>query len=55
MYKLILNILAACLVSFSSVAQDISFPALKGYKISTEYPVYVRENLWDFIWICIAV
>jgi len=49
MYKLILNILAACLVSFSSVAQDISFPALKGYKISTEYPVYVRENLWDFI------
>jgi hypothetical protein len=38
-----------CLASFSSVAQDITFPALKGYKIRTDYPVYVRENLWDFI------
>jgi len=49
MYKLILNLLAAGLVTFSSVAHDITFPALKGYKIRTDYPVYVRENLWDFI------
>jgi len=49
MYKLLLNILAATLVTSSIFARDFNFPALKGYKIRTDYPVYVRENLWDFI------
>ncbi|NMC36847.1 MAG: hypothetical protein GYA41_00805 [Bacteroidales bacterium] len=49
MNKLIISLMTLCLASFSSVAQDITFPALKGYKIRTDYPVYVRENLWDFI------
>lgn len=30
-------------------AQEIRFPELKGFKIHTDYPVYVRDNLWDFI------
>lgn len=49
MYKLFLNILVAGLLTSSLAAQDFTFPSLKGYKIRTDYPVYVRENLWDFI------
>ena len=30
-------------------AQEITFPALSGYKIKSSYPVYTRDNLWDFI------
>ena len=30
-------------------AQDIKLPDLKGYKKTTEYPVYLRDNLWDYI------
>jgi hypothetical protein len=30
-------------------AQDIKLPDLKGYKKTSEYPVYLRDNLWDFI------
>jgi len=37
------------LISPVSHAQDIKFPALQGFKIMTKYPVYVRDNLWDFI------
>jgi hypothetical protein len=32
-----------------SLAQEIVFPDLAGYKRQTRYPVYVPENLWDFI------
>jgi hypothetical protein len=49
MYKLFVNILAAILIASSLAAQDFTFPPLKGYKIRTDYPVYVRDNLWDFI------
>jgi hypothetical protein len=35
--------------SCSVLAQDIKFPELKGFKIVTSYPVYLPENLWDFI------
>ena len=30
-------------------AQDIKLPDLKGYKETSEYPVYLRDNLWDYI------
>ena len=36
-------------ISITSVAQDIVFPPLNGFRIMTKYPVYIRENLWDFI------
>ena len=41
--------LAAALLSAASVAQDVVFPQLPGYKIKTGYPVYEPGNLWDFI------
>ena len=40
---------AICLVTLLLNAQELVFPPLKGYRIKTDYPVYVRENLWDFI------
>ncbi len=30
-------------------AQDIKLPDLKGFKKTTEYPVYLPGNLWDYI------
>jgi hypothetical protein len=30
-------------------AQEIKLPDLKSYKKTFEYPVYLRDNLWDFI------
>lgn len=38
-------------MGFSSVAlsQDIKIPDLRGFKKSTNYPVYVKDNLWDYI------
>lgn len=33
----------------SVFAQDITLPELKGYKKTTNYPVFKPENLWDFI------
>lgn len=45
----ILLFLAAGLFSAASFAQDIVFPALNGYKLKTNYPVFLPENLWDFI------
>ena len=32
-----------------AVAQDFNFPELKGFKITTDYPVYTPDNLWDYI------
>lgn len=47
------NIFLICLLfavfPTTSVAQDITYPQLKGFKILTRYPVYVPETLWDFI------
>ncbi len=43
---------AGILFAFFSVishAQEITYPVLNGYKTITEYPVYIPENLWDFI------
>ena len=39
-----------CFISIFSVAQEIVFPELDGFKKNTDkYPVYSPENLWDFI------
>ena len=46
------KILAAiAFVIFSGIlsAQEIVLPDLNGFKKITKYPVYVPENLWDFI------
>ena len=37
------------ILSGSLFAQDINMPDLKGYKKVTNYPVFLPENLWDFI------
>jgi hypothetical protein len=37
------------IASFSLFAQDINMPDLKGFKKTTNYPVYTPDNLWDFI------
>jgi hypothetical protein len=36
-------------VSGIVTGEEYSFPELKGYKISTTYPVYTPDNLWDYI------
>jgi hypothetical protein len=43
--------IAFLLIIFSGsiFAQDIKLPELKGYKKTTSYPVFLPENLWDFI------
>jgi hypothetical protein len=45
----ILIILITGLFSAISLAQDPVFPALSGFKIKTDYPVFLPDNLWDFI------
>lgn len=35
--------------SVSVFAQDLKLPDLKGFKKTTNYPVYRPDNLWDFI------
>src|SRR4030043_774583 len=42
------GILITFLYSMSS-GQEMTWPVLNGYKIITKYPVYLPENLWDFI------
>ena len=37
------------LVSTSCFAQEYTFPELSGYKKISNYPVFLPENLWDFI------
>ncbi|MCX6326628.1 MAG: hypothetical protein NT144_08300 [Bacteroidia bacterium] len=39
------------LIVFSglALAQDFTFPELAGFKKTTDYPVFVPDNLWDFI------
>jgi hypothetical protein len=37
------------LLSATAPAQDIKFPDLKGYKRNANTPVYLSENLWDYI------
>jgi len=46
---LLLLHLLACLPSLLLLSQEINMPELQGYKKISGYPVYTRENLWDFI------
>ena len=39
----------SALYSLTLAAQEVQFPQLQGFKIRTDYPVYLPENLWDFI------
>jgi hypothetical protein len=45
----VLLFLVIAFISIGSYSQEVVFPSLKGFKIRTEYPVFVRETLWDFI------
>ena len=46
--KFLTGILFA-VISITAAGQDIAFPDLEGFKKLTKYPVYLPENLWDFI------
>lgn len=46
--KFLAGILFA-VISITATGQDISFPDLQGFKKLTNYPVYLPDNLWDFI------
>jgi hypothetical protein len=35
--------------TFSGSAQELSMPELSGYKKVMNYPVFTKDNLWDFI------
>ena len=45
----ILFFLVISSISITSIAQEIVFPDLQGYKLQTNYPVFIPDNLWDFI------
>jgi hypothetical protein len=45
----ILFLLLFSTVFITSSAQELVLPQLEGYKKVTDYPVFVPENLWDFI------
>lgn len=49
MLKRLIILVAAGFISAASFAQDFVFPQLNGYKIKSDYPVYLPDNLWDFI------
>ncbi len=49
MKKIVLAGLFLALFSAGSFAQEIAFPELDGFRKITKYPVYLPENLWDFI------
>jgi hypothetical protein len=49
MLNRIILLLAVGFISTASLAQDVVFPQLNGYKIKSDYPVYLPDNLWDFI------
>lgn len=49
MQNKILLLLITGFLSASLLAQDIKYPDLAGFKRHTDYPVFVPDNLWDFI------
>ena len=46
--KIIIIILFTLFTGFA-FGQDLQFPDMKGFRKITTYPVYLPENLWDFI------
>ncbi len=49
MRKRFLTGLLSIVISGSMCGQGLNFPDLEGYKIVKDYPVFVPENLWNFI------
>ncbi len=49
MRHILLLSLFLTVLSLSVLSQDIKLPDLKGYKKTTDYPVYLPDNLWDYI------
>jgi hypothetical protein len=49
MKKTILTGFLLALLIGSASAQDFAFPELPGFKQASKYPVYLPDNLWDFI------
>ncbi len=49
MQNKILLLLSAVLFFNSRISSGSRFSFPKGYKIKTDYPVFLPENLWDFI------
>jgi hypothetical protein len=49
MKKKIITGFVFMLFSGLAIAQDFTFPELAGFKQTSKYPVYLPENLWDFI------
>jgi len=47
-YKLLIGFVLIVL-SGSAFSQELKLPELAGYKKTTNYPVFLPENLWDFI------
>ena len=47
-YKLLIGFVLIVL-SGSAFSQELKLPELTGYKKTTNYPVFLPENLWDFI------
>jgi hypothetical protein len=47
-YKILV---AFFLIGFSGIAlsQDIKIPDLRGFKKTSTYPVYMKDNLWDYL------
>jgi len=49
MINKILPFLILSILSGPVTAQEIQFPQLQGFRLTTDYPVYGPDNLWDFI------
>jgi hypothetical protein len=49
MKKTVLAGLLLVVLSAFASSQEITFPELDGFKKITKYPVFLPENLWDFI------
>jgi hypothetical protein len=49
MKRLITLLLLFAGISSLLFCQDFALPDLQGYKKVSDYPVYTRDNLWDFI------
>ncbi len=45
----VLLLLLLSSVTMVTPAQEITYPSLQGFRIKTSYPVYLPDNLWDFI------
>lgn len=49
MKKIVFLIISLIMSAEIIYGQPYNFPPLKGYKIISKYPVYIPDDLWDFI------